>query len=85
MNWTYTLLHYAMNMDRSRSVVHVFMHLKLVRNSSCTAIHCMYLLLHVIGRERERRKGGRERWREQIVVIILYVVTGFLIEIVFFS
>ena len=64
MNWTYTLLHYPMNMVRSRSIVHVLMYVKLVRNSSCTAIHCMYLLLHVIGKERGRKRG-RERGRER--------------------
>ena len=64
MNWTYALLHYPMNMDRSRSVVHVLMHVKFIRNSSCTAMHCMYLLLHVIGRERERERGGREGERD---------------------
>ena len=61
MNWTYTLLHYPMNMDRSRSIVHVLMYVKLyglVRNSICTAMHCPCHT--VIGREREREEG-RER------------------------
>ena len=43
----------------------MYLHVKFIRNSSCTVMHCMYLLLHVIGREREREEEGRERETER--------------------
>ena len=53
-------------MDRLRLTVHVLMYVKLyglVRNLSCTALHCPCHT--VIGREREREgEEGRERgWK----------------------